>query len=222
MCIGEYGAHDVFLGIPSPELRKLVKETTETPSYGDLVVLLESKFNEERLLALFYMVKMFDQSQQSPHVQKDIVDFYVANFPHINNWNLVDSSAYHLLGAYLVSNPQELHVLQQYATHESLWVRRIAIVSTLAFIRHQRFEATLTIATLLLQDEEDLIHKAVGWMLREMGKQEDKMATSSSPSSLRTFLDTHAPHMPRVMLRYSIEKMGVEERKMYLAAKQKV
>eukprot|EP01031_Cornospumella_fuschlensis_P026455 gene26455-31973_t len=209
---GEYGAHDMFLGIPTPDLRKIVKDTKEMPSFGDLVVLLESRFNEERLLALFFMVKMYGDNANNAHVQKDIVDFYVANFPHINNWNLVDASAYHILGDYLTSHAQEMHRLQEYAKHESLWVRRIAIVSTLAFIRKKYFDPTLAIAAQLLHDREDLIHKATGWMLREMGKQEPKQ------SSLRGFLDEHAHHMPRVMLRYSIEKLSAADRRKYLAA----
>ncbi len=198
---GEYGEGDVFLGITVPETRKLAKKY----SFLDIKKvekLLHSKFHEKRLLALLIMIDKF----QNENNKEKIYNFYLKNTKHINNWDLVDSSAYKIVGEYLVNKPKD--DLYKLVKSSCLWERRISIISTFSFIKNNEFKETFRIIEILLKDNHDLIHKAAGWMLREVGKRNLKAEKS--------FLDKHHKKMPRTMLRYAIEKFPEKERKQYL------
>lgn len=203
---GEYGEHDQFIGVPNPVLRTFAKQWKDL-STAEILRLLNSPINEERLLALFILIHQYEKGA----VQKKeaIYELYVTHIKQVNNWNLVDASARDIMGAYLYERDKT--VLLKLAQAENLWERRIAIISTWYFIRKDQYEWTIKIAEQLLSDSHDLIHKAVGWMLREIG---DRDATI-----LKAFLDTHASQMPRTMLRYAIEKLPESERKAYMAKK---
>lgn len=208
---GEYGENDRFLGVYNPELRAIVKETVGEVPLPELAQLLASPFNEERALALMFLVDYYTKAKALPARRQEVYDFYCAHTAHINNWNLVDISCYHIVGAHLLGSAEaDRGVLTAWAASEVLWERRIAMVSTMAFIRAGDFSSTLQLADMLLADPQDLMHKAVGWMLREVGKRD--------MSVLRGFLDERAHRMPRVMLRYAIEKMDEGRRKRYLKA----
>ncbi len=203
---GDYAEHDQFMGVTVPVLRKLAK-TFEDLSLIDIKKLLQSPFNEERQLALFILVNHYKAGSQTEKTR--IYDFYLKHLAYVNNWNLVDASAHLIIGAELFSKTnKEKTILKTLSISDNLWERRVAIVSTWTFIQNNHFEWTLKIAKQLLKDNHDLIHKAVGWMLREVGKKDTQV--------LITFLDQHAPKMPRTMLRYAIEHFSADERKMYL------
>ncbi len=200
---GEYGEGDQFLGIPVPTLRLMARSHQYLP-LRSLTALLRSPFHEERMVALFILLMQFQKSGET--IRKKIYDLFLGNMRYINNWDLVDATAPHIIGTYLLTRSRR--PLYRLAKSSSLWERRMAMVSTLAFIRQDDVVDTLAIADLLLQDKHDLIHKAVGWMLREVGKR--------SPAALLFFLDQHAAHMPRTTLRYAIERLSVPQRKKYL------
>jgi 3-methyladenine DNA glycosylase AlkD len=200
---GDYAEGDIFLGIIVPEQRKLSKDFLDL-SYADLQILLNSNFHEERLTSLLILVKKYEQQE---HSRKEVFDFYLRNTKKINNWDLVDLSAPKITGPYLLEKDKT--ILYSLAKSQNLWERRIAIVSTWFFIRKNLLHETLKIAEILLQDPHDLIHKAVGWMLREAGKKDEPL--------LEVFLQNHSQKMPRTMLRYAIEKMEETKRKDYLA-----
>lgn len=200
---GEYGEGDVFLGIRVSPIRQLAKQHTQI-SLSAAIKLLHSKYHEERLLAVIILVNKFKKSSATE--QKAIYDAYLAHTHLINNWDLVDSSAHQIVGGYLLERNRSR--LNRLSNSSSLWERRISIIATLHFIRLSQFEDTLRISRTLLNDQEDLIHKAVGWMLREMGKKEVDVLVS--------FLDQHASSMPRTMLRYAIEKFEPDKRQHYL------
>lgn len=206
---GEYGEGDVFLGVTVPEQRKIATQFA-TLTLDELAPSLRSKLHEERLVALLILVRQFTRAKKDPAAQQRIIDFYLAHTAYVNNWDLVDSSAHQLLGEWLRTRDRK--ILRKLAKSSSLWERRIAMVATYAFIRAGEHEDACAIAELLLGDEHDLIHKAVGWMLREIGKHIDK-------APLRAFLDEHAATMPRTALRYAIEHLPVDERKRWLAVK---
>ncbi len=200
---GQYGEGDLFLGIRVPKLRELAKEFIDSP-LSEARRLLRSAYHEERLFALLLLVQKFSGGNAAR--QKTIYEMYLKNTRYINNWDLVDLSAYLIVGSYLADkNRRPLYRLAQSA---SLWERRIAIISTFHFIKHNQFADTLKIAGLLLADQEDLMHKATGWMLREVGKRD--------LSAEKEFLKAHYRRMPRTMLRYAIEKFPEEERRKYL------
>jgi 3-methyladenine DNA glycosylase AlkD len=200
---GEYGFGDRFLGIRVPVIRQAVKRFEDTPL--DVASrLLKSEYHEIRLFALLLLVAQFSKSHENK--RKKIYDTYLANTRHINNWDLVDSSADKIVGSYLENRDRS--VLHQLSLSDSLWERRIAIIATFHFIREGQFDDTLYITEQLLDDKEDLIHKAVGWMLREVGMRNKPVET--------TFLNKHYRSMPRTMLRYAIEKFSDEERQDYL------
>ena len=203
---GQYGEGDVFLGVMVPETRKVALHFKHA-SLKDLHALLSSAFHEERLCALFILVHQFQHADASH--QKKLVDFYLKHAGKVNNWDLVDLSAPKLLGAYLLSKPRKK--LFSLAQSKNLWKRRIAVLSCFAFIKENDFKDAFAIAEFLLQDPHDLIHKAVGWMLREIGKK-DQPAEEH-------FLKKHAKHMPRTMLRYAIEKFPEPKRRQYLNQK---
>ena len=200
---GEYGQGDVFIGIRVPVLRKLVTEYSDV-SVEDVVILLRSQIHEERLLALLLLVRLFSKGDD---VRRTIIyDMYLENTAFVNNWDLVDSSAEHIVGAYLMDRSKA--VLYRLAESADLWERRISIMSTFHFVKRHEFSETLKISKMLLFDRQDLIHKATGWMLREIGKRH--LQTEES------FLKIHYKKMPRTMLRYAIEKFPEQKRQRYL------
>jgi 3-methyladenine DNA glycosylase AlkD len=200
---GEYGEGDVFLGIKVPVLRKLAKEYSDLDDQS-VLKLLQSAIHEERLLSLLILTRKYCRGTDEE--KKKIYGMYLTNTPHINNWDLVDLSAEHIVGHFLMKRSrQPLHKL---AKSSSLWERRIAILATFHFIKRRQYTETLKIAKILVADEEDLIHKAVGWMLREMGKRDSEAEEE--------FLKKHYKKMPRTMLRYAIERFHDQKRKRYL------
>lgn len=201
---GQYGEGDIFLGIKVPVQRKISKKYDHL-LLSDLECLLNSKTHEHRLTSLFILILQFTQAAQEK--RQGLYEFYLKNTKNINNWDLVDLSAPKIVGTHLLSNDRS--VLRRLATSPNLWERRIAIISTFAFIYKQEHEDTFSIAELLLRDDHDLIHKAVGWMLREVGKRISEELECS-------FLDKHYRTMPRTMLRYAIERFEEQKRKRYL------
>ena len=200
---GEYGEGDVFLGIRVPVLRKMAKDCRDI-SIREAVQLLKSQFHEERQLSLFMLVMMFQKATQED--KKKIFDRYLKHTACINSWDLVDSSAEHIVGAYLKERDKQ--PIYQLAASRDLWERRIAILSTFHYIKRNDFTDALRISEIMIKDPEDLIHKAVGWMLREIGKRDMKTE--------ERFLKRHYRVMPRTMLRYAIEKFPEAMRKAYL------
>lgn len=197
---GEYGKGDVFLGIRVPVQREIAKKYYSL-KLGDLQKLLESKIHEHRLVALIILVEKFSKEPSSK-----IFKFYIKNATRINNWDLVDISAPKIVGAYLIG--KEKKILYELAESSNLWKKRIAIVSTFTFIRSGEFSDCIKISEILLKDKHDLIHKAVGWMLREVGKKNKK--------TLERFLEKNYAAIPRTTLRYAIERFPEAERKSWL------
>jgi 3-methyladenine DNA glycosylase AlkD len=203
---GEYAAHDRFLGVTVPNIRRIAKNFPEL-ALENIQKLITSSFNEERFLALIMLVKRYQTGDHN--AQKEIFDCYIKNLTHINNWNLVDASAHHIVGHYLwAKKGGDNEILATLAQSKNLWHRRVAIVSTWYFIRQGDMSLTLKLALLLLHDKEDLMHKAVGWMLREVGKRDVQ--------KLRDFLSSTVFLMPRTTLRYAIEHFSKEERDIFL------
>jgi 3-methyladenine DNA glycosylase AlkD len=200
---GEYGEGDVFLGIRVPVLRKQVRRYRDIP-LEETLLLLKSPFHEERLFALLMLVDKFSGGDAEDRTA--IYEIYLGNTRYINNWDLVDSSACYIVGAYLEKRDKK--PVFRLAKSANLWERRIAILSTFHLIRRKDFSNALEISGILIKDREDLIHKAVGWMLREIGKRD-------LPAE-KTFLDKNYREMPRTMLRYAIERFPEKERKRYL------
>src|SRR5262245_62175692 len=198
---GEYGEGDVFLGLTVPQVRGLVRRHRGTP-VDVCRALADSKFHEERLLALLLLVDRFQRGTDRALVYRAYLDLR----PRINNWDLVDASAEHILGGWL--EDRSLAPLRSWAASKNLWVRRMSILATFRFIKKGRFHPTLDVARRLLDDREDLIHKAVGWMLREVGKRDKP--------TLIAFLERHARRMPRTTLRYAIERFPERERRAWL------
>lgn len=202
---GEYGEGDRFLGVVVPDVRAVAKKNTFA-SLDDLTLLLESQWHEARLCALLILLAQCRKS-----VPKEAFRFYLAHTNRINNWDLVDLSAPGIVGRYILDNPREREVIYSLADSQSLWEQRIAVVSTLALIREGQFDDTYALAVKLMSHPHDLMHKAVGWMLREAGKRDQPR--------LELFLDEYAPSMPRTALRYSIEKFPEPLRQHYLRMK---
>ena len=200
---GEYGEGDIFLGLHVPTVRKIAKKY-RILSLSEASEFLKSPFHEERLFALFVLVELFKRANEEN--KKEIYDFYLKNTNFINNWDLVDASAGPIIGAYLFTRDRKpIYVL---AKSRNLWERRIAIMATSFFIANNEYADTLNLTEMLLNDKEDLIHKAVGWMLREIGKRNLEIEEN--------FIKKHYQNMPRTMLRYAIEKFPEEKRKSYL------
>ncbi len=199
---GQYGERDKFLGVRVPDIRAVANLDD---GGSEVSRLLESPWHEERLLALLILVRRYERGDI--RTKKRIFDFYLSNTRWINNWDLVDVSAYKIVGAWLLARPRP--VLHRMARSGSLWERRISIVSTYAFIRNGDLEETFALAKLLLRDPEDLMHKACGWMLREAGKRDT--------AALEVFLKCHVRRMPRTMLRYAIERFPEARRRQYLS-----
>lgn len=200
---GEYAEGDLFLGVDSPSLRKIAKKYFKTVSYADLQKMLESPYHEIRVGAVFILVLMFQHGSEEE--RKKIFDFYMENIRYINNWDLVDVSAPYIVGPVAFENESVLFSL---AKSCRLWEERVSVVATLYFIKQNRFDVTLSLGEYFLTHRHDLMHKAVGWMLREVGKRDEKV--------LCDFLDKHINQMPRTMLRYAIERFSEDKRRRYL------
>ena len=200
---GEYGYGDIFLGITVPETRNIAKK------YSNLNLdyakeLLKSKIHEHRLVALLILIEKFRNSNEKD--KGNIINFYLAHTTYINNWDLVDLSSHQILGNYLMNKDKS--ILYKLAKSDNLWEKRISIISTAYFIKNNKFQDTLNISKILLKDKHDLVHKAVGWMLREIGKRNLKVEEE--------FLKKHYKQMPRTTLRYAIEKFSKNKREFYL------
>lgn len=208
---GEYGEGDLFYGITVPVQRKIAKHFYLDLTLADLSKTLQSKYHEDRFTSLEALVMKFDfaVAKKDEKSQKTIYDLYLKSTKYINNWDLVDTSAEYIVGKYLQDKPRA--VLMKLAKSKSLWERRIAMIACFHFIRQKDFKDALQIAETLLKDEHDLIHKAVGWMLREIGNRELNTELS--------FLDKHTLKMPRTMLRYAIERFPEKLRLKYLKMK---
>ncbi|CAI2162509.1 1808_t:CDS:2 [Funneliformis geosporum] len=207
--VEEYDRGDIILGIRVPDVRSISKDLGFLP-FTILKELINSKYHEERLLSVINLVDKYKISKD-PEEKKNLFEFYLNDMREgIDNWDLVDISASHVVGSYLIDKPElkKTWLFERLLNSERLWDRRIAIVSTLYFINQGQFEDTTKLSEILLNDEKDLIHKATGWMLREVGKKSKK--------NLVNFLDKYAVKMPRVMLRYSLEKFSDQEKKKYM------
>jgi 3-methyladenine DNA glycosylase AlkD len=202
--IGEYGEGDVFLGLTVPQSRKIAIKYRDL-KFTDIKKLLQSTIHEERLIAILILVHNFNKGSETD--RKNIYNYYLKHTKYINNWDLVDLSADKIVGQYLLDKSKD--ILFRLARSKNLWERRISIVATYQFIKDGRYQETLKISKMLLRDEHDLIHKAVGWMLREVGK-------NCSEDLLEEFLNKHYKQMPRTMLRYAIERFPEKLRKVYL------
>ena len=203
---GEYGEGDIFFGIKVPIQRQVVKKYYKDLPISEIPKLLRTKVHEYRLTALLIMVAKFNAKNITKSDRKKIYNLYLKNTKYINNWDLVDLSAPNIVGVYLSDKPRT--ILYKLAKSRSLWERRIAILATFTFIRDNDFKDTLKIARILLRDKHDLIHKAVGWMLREIGKRD--------LSQEENFLQAHYQVMPRVTLRYAIERFKETKRRHYM------
>ena len=201
---GQYGEGDKFLGLKVPQTRAFLPRT-DALSEKEILSLLHSEWHEERLLALLALVRRFEKAKQDD-VRQQVFNLYIANTRWINNWDLVDTSAPQIVGGWLINRDRSL--LAKFVVSSSLWERRIAVLATFTFIRAQEVEPTLNLVRQLLGDKHDLMHKACGWMLREVGKRDESVLTK--------FLDQYAKQMPRTMLRYAIEKLTPSQRQHYM------
>jgi len=200
---GEYGYGDIFLGVTAPDIRRIAKKFSQEISLQELTELIRSPIHEVRLCALIILVNKYKKENSDK-----IYQYYMDHLTAINNWDLVDSSAPYIVGDYLYKHPEKSKILIDFSHSENLWVRRISIVSTFTFIKNNEFNTTLEIAKLLLNDNHDLIHKALGWMLREIYKRDERI--------IKRFLRQNYAQIPRTTLRYAIERMDKEERLLYL------
>jgi len=207
---GEYGEGDKFLGLTVPTCRILVKELIDI-SDKDLENILTSSYHEERLIAILILVKRFEKTKDEK-IRKEIYSYYLSHTKYINNWDLVDLSAPRIVGKYLVDKKDREKILLKLAKSKLLWERRIAVLATSIFIYDKDPDITFKLVDLLMKDKEDLMHKACGWMLREIGKKCGK-------DVLKEYLKDRYMTMPRTMLRYSIEKFDENTRKLYLNSK---
>jgi 3-methyladenine DNA glycosylase AlkD len=205
---GQYGEGDIFLGIKVPTTRSVVKSCWKELTLNDLEECVTNPYHEVRLAALLALVEMFSHSKKDKAFQKECVDFYLSHTDRINNWDLVDLSCYPLLGEWLLDKDRTM-LYDLARDGKTIWEQRIGMVSTMTFIRHGQLEDTFAIADILLHHPHDLIHKAVGWLLREAGKKDEVALTE--------FLKSRHKTMPRTMLRYAIEKFPEDKRQLYLA-----
>lgn len=204
---GQYGEGDRFLGIKVPVTRRVVKECWRDSSLQDLEECIASEYHEVRLAALLCLVEMFERKGKASVSDGQCVEFYLSHTGRINNWDLVDLSCYPLLGVWLLDKDRTL-LYDLARDGKTIWEQRIGIVSTMTFIRHGQLDDTFAIADILLHHPHDLIHKAVGWLLREAGKRD--------ADALRAWLEPRSQAMPRTMLRYAIERFPEAERRQYL------
>ena len=202
---GEYGFGDVFIGLTVPQSRNIAIKFKDL-EFADIIELLKSKIHEERLIVLLILVHKF---QKEPLEQRRIYDFYIKNIKYVNNWDLVDLSSDKIVGGYLIDKPKE--ILLKFANSENIWEKRIAMISTYNFIKNNKFKDSLKIAEILVNDKNDLIQKAVGWMLREIGNRDREQELK--------FLKKYYKKMGRTALRYALEKFPESLRKKYLLGK---
>jgi len=200
---GEYGYGDIFIGVTVPNIRKIAKKFSQEISLKELVELIRNPIHEVRLCALIILVNKYKKEDS-----EKIYQYYLKHLNSVNNWDLVDTSAPYIVGDYLYKNQKKSKILLEFSQSENLWIRRISIVSTLTFIKNNEFNQTLKIANLLIYDDHDLIHKAVGWMLREIYKRDESL--------IKQFLRQNYAQIPRTTLRYAIERMDKEGRLLYL------
>ena len=203
---GQYGDGDIFISVMVPQSRQIAKKFSQLP-LGEVRTLLYSHIHEERLVALLILAWRYNSSSSSSMEKEEIAKFYLEHIKQVNNWDLVDLSAPNILGAHLVNRDDRRRLLYRLAGSENVWERRIAILATLHFIRNGDFYETLKIAGMLLHDRHDLIHKAVGWMLREVGKRD--------AAAEEAFLEKQYSVMPRTMLRYAIERLSESKKRRY-------
>lgn len=206
---GQYGEGDRFLGIKVPRTREVVKQCWKDCTMPDVEELLESEYHEIRLAALLILVRMYRHSRKDEPGRRRIVEFYLSHTEKVNNWDLVDLSCYEILGPWCLDHPEDRAMLPRLARDgATVWEQRIGVVSTMALVRAGEFDECLECADVLLHHSHDLIHKATGWLLREVGNRDGEL--------LRSFLSSRYRTMPRTMLRYAIEKFPEEERLKYL------
>lgn len=203
---GQYAEGDQFIGVVVPDSRKLVKEYWQKATLDDVQEILKSEFHEMRLVALLILVTKFEKTKDEKE-KKTLVDFYLKNTKYINNWDLVDLSCYKLLGRYCFENQKD-EILKKLSNSENMWEKRIAIVATMYHIKKGSHDLTIELALNNLNHSHDLMHKANGWLLREMGKKDEE--------KLLYFLKTHYQNMPRTSLRYAIEKLDEDLRQDFL------
>jgi 3-methyladenine DNA glycosylase AlkD len=203
---GQYGEGDVFIGLRVPQTRLITKKYRDLP-LPEIEKLLDSPIHEHRLAAVIIMAERAKRAQRDD--KKDLYDLYLRRIDRMNNWDIIDISCGHVVGGYLLDKPRD--ILYKLARSKVMWERRVAIISTSRFIAQGDLDDTFKLAELLLDDNEDLIHKASGWMLREAGKKDE--------ARLKDFLDQHAATMPRTMLRYSLEKLHPTDKAHYMTAK---
>lgn len=202
---GSYGEGDIFIGVTVPVNRAIAKRYTHL-SPSQLTELLHSEIHELRLSALLCMVEQYKSRSSNAELRQQIVDTYIANTGYINNWDLVDLTVYNIIGRHLLHRDRQL--LYRWSRSTSLWEQRMSIVATMWFIRNGQYDDTIALARVLCHHPHDLIHKAVGWLLREVGKRDEKRLTD--------FLDTHYTTLPRTLLRYAIERLTPEQRRHYM------
>jgi 3-methyladenine DNA glycosylase AlkD len=203
---GEYGEGDLFLGVTVPDQRSVAKEYYSKISLKELSELLSSKYHEHRLTALFMLISQFEKTKDIK-VKNEIVEFYFNHLPYVNNWDLVDSSCYKILGRYAFENQKE-DLLRKLSDSEEMWHKRIAVVGTMHYVKKGSFDLTKEFVTNNLKHSHDLMHKANGWLLREMGQKNEM--------ELINYLNQYYKDMPRTCLRYAIEKLDEEVRQDYL------
>ena len=203
---GQYAEGDVFIGVTVPEQRKIAQFYADRFSLDDISQLIQSPVHEHRLTSLLILVKQFEKTKNET-IQKDIISFYLKHIPFINNWDLVDTSCYKILGRYCFEHSKD-EILIELAESDNLWRKRIAVVSTMQYVKKGSFSSLKKLALLNLKHSHDLMHKANGWLLREMGKVSEK--------DLLEFLNQYYHDMPRTTLRYAIEKLDEETRQNYL------
>jgi len=201
---GEYGEGDQFIGVTVPDCRKVARTFLDS-SLSDIEKSLKSTLHEERLTALLILVEKYVK-EKNENAKKELVEFYLKHKKYVNNWDLVDLTAYKIVGNYLLEKDRK--ILYELAQSPNIWDRRIAVISTFAFIPRMQFHDSFKLCEQLLNDQHDLMHKACGWMLREIGKRDEK--------ALERFLHAHAKQMPRTMLRYAIERFPESKRQTYL------
>jgi len=203
---GEYGEGDLFLGVKVPDQRSVAKEYYAKISLDELSALLSSKYHEHRLTALFMLISKFEKTKDKA-VKDEIIEFYLNHLQYVNNWDLVDSSCYKILGRYAFEN-QKGDLLRKLAASEEMWHKRIAVVGTMHYVKKGSYELTKELVTQNLKHSHDLMHKANGWLLREMGQKNEE--------ELLNYLNKYYKEMPRTCLRYAIEKLDEDLRQDYL------
>lgn len=214
---GQYGEGDLFLGIKVPVTRSVVKEIWRECSFEDLESSIASPWHEVRLCSLLVLIQIYKHSRKDKDLQRRCVEFYLSHTGSINNWDLVDLSCYEILGDWLLDKKDRSILYDLAGNGKTIWEKRIGIVSCMQFIRHGSFEDAIAISDILLHHPHDLIHKAVGWLLRDIGKRDETL--------LRNYLESPAPGehlprcatMPRTMLRYAIEKFPEQDRQLYMS-----